>query len=520
MKIDTQHLPDDAAELKKLVTKLIAETEKKVTELTVENKSLKQDIDYYKEQLNLTRQKTFAASSEKSDNKAQKPLFNEAEDLVSKQKDLKVPKKTKSKLKNKIPKREPIDPALDRDETVYDIKTQDKTCCGKTMQPMGEVSSEQIDIIPAKVIIKKHTRLKYVCDCCKTIKTSTMPKQPIPKSLASPRLLATLATNKYSDGLPLYRQESVLARHGIHLKRSTTASWMIKVSELLQPLFNLMQDDLLTRPVLQADETPIQVLKEPGRKATSKSWMWVLASGKYNIGPPIILFYYDISRSASVPMKLLDGWSGHLMIDGYKGYDFVIEKQDIKACACLDHVRRKFHDAIKAKAKDSEPSLSDEFLDLIGQLYAVEKELKDLNADSRLQARIEKSQPILDKIRQKLDCHLEHIRPKSLLGQAMQYLDKQWSRLLRVLESGSIPISNELCENAIRPFALGRKNWIFSASQSGANASSLIYSIIETAKANGHEPFHYLNHVLEHLPNCESAEDFDKLLPYNLKLNS
>jgi hypothetical protein len=293
---------------------------------------------------------------------------------------------------------------------------------------------------------------------------------------------------------------------------------MIKLGDLFTPLFNLLRDDLLDRTLIQMDETSVQVLKEPGRKAQAKSFVWVMASGRLGHDPPVILFHYDPSRASSVPKLLLGDWRGHLLTDGYEGYRGVVEDNGIIFCGCFDHARRKFKDAIKARRKDAPKGLADEALWYFKKLYEIERPVKDDSAERRLLVRQLYSRSVLNHLKRWLDRVIDTVRPASPTGEALHYLHGQWPKLIRILENGNVPLSNELCENAIRPFVIGRKAWLFSASQAGAQASCTIYSIIETAKANGHEPYAYLRHIIAELPNCTSLSDYEALLPYKLSL--
>ena len=477
-----------------------------------------EEIKHLKELLQLARHRAFASSSERHVD--QLSLFNEAEDQtatgLTPDPDDEIEVKYKRKRK---PKRSPIPSHIPREDIHYDLVDEEKSCpcCGEELSPMGEVVSEQLDIIPARVSAKRHIRKKYGCNKCKqTVKTATMPKQPIPKSLASPGLLATICVNKYADGMPLFRQESILMRAGIELGRTTMASWMIKLGELFTPLYNILRDDLLDRKLIQMDETSVQVLKEPGRKAQTKSFIWVMASGRHGQDPPIILFHYDPSRSSKVPRALLADWRGYLVTDGYDGYGAVVLSNNLIHCGCFDHVRRKFKDVIKSRPKGASPGLADEALWYLQRLYNIERRIKRDSSKHRLKIRNLYSRSVLDHFRRWLDRVIDSVRPTSSTGKALHYLASEWPKLVRILENGDVPLSNELCENAIRPFVIGRKAWLFSASQAGAKSSCMIYSIIETAKANGHEPYAYLRYIIERLPNCENLEDFEALLPYRV----
>jgi transposase len=396
----------------------------------------------------------------------------------------------------------------------HDLPTADKICaCGCTKICIGEEASEQLDIIPAVVQVLVHARKKYVCKACEGgVQTAALPQQPLPKSNASAGLLAHVVVAKYQDGLPLYRMETVFKRMGIHLPRNTLANWMIKCSELLQPLYNLLNDRLLDSGYIHMDETRVQVLKEPDKPAESLSYMWVRRTGDRE--HPIILFDYASRRRSAVAESLLSGYQGYLQTDDYAGYNRVCAQANITQLGCWAHARRKFIDAQKvAVSQKGKVSKADMAITLIQGLYAIEATIKDDSREQKYQTRQEKSLPHLNKLRTWLDKALQQTLPKGKTGEALAYLHKNWNKLTAYITDGRLNIDNNPVENAIRPFAIGRKNWLFSDSQRGAKASALLYSIIETAKANGLEPYAYLRTVLMRLPQCENVEEIEKLLP-------
>jgi len=374
-------------------------------------------------------------------------------------------------------------------------------------------------VVPLKVRVIQHVRKKYACKQCEdTVKTSPLPPQPVPKSMASPGLLAHIMVSKYLDALPLYRQQRIFARQDIHLPRQTQANWMIRCRHLFQPLLNLMRDELLSGPVIHCDETRLQVLKEKGKTPESQSYMWVQTGG-----PPdqkVVLYDYRDTRSGKVPIELLQDYQGYLMVDGYEGYQPVGRQTGITLMACWAHARRKVMEAKKALPKAKKGSTTetqvDRVLNQIGKLYAIEKEAAALDSEARYALRQESSLPVIKALRSWLDEALQTVLPSGKLGEAIQYLNKYWPRLVLYCEDGQLPIDNNPAENAIRPYMIGRKNWLFSASTQGAHASAAIYSIIETCRTNGLEPYHYLRHILKELPQASSMEDYERLLPWKL----
>ena len=484
-------------------------------------------IAILEEKLRLATMKTFAPKSEKLSALGQFDLFNEAEalagaaDAPADAQEIKVPEHTRARGKRK-----PIDAALPRVRIEHDIAEADKKCpCGCELVRIGEVTSEQMDIEPAKARVLQHVRFKYACRTCEgtshdgpAVVTAPMPAQPIPKSNASPALAAFITTSKFADGLPLYRQEGILARYKIALSRTTMAVWMIKLGELIVPLINLMHEQQLAYDVLQMDETTIQVLKEDGRPATAKSFMWVRRGGAP--GQTIILFDYAPSRAGAIPVRLLDEYKGYLQSDAYGGYNASARRDGVIHVGCLDHARRRFVEAVKAQhaVAGHERGLAPEALLIIRKIYVIEKLARDgrMSAEQRHKLRQEKARPIWDELRAWLDRNLNATPPQSLTGKAINYLAAEWPKLIRYLDDGRLEVSNVLCENAIRPFVVGRKAWLFSDTPAGAHASARLYSLVETAKAAGLDPFDYLKRVFTLLPQATSLADVEDLLPWNV----
>ena len=413
-------------------------------------------------------------------------------------------------------KRKPLPIELPRIDVVHDVPEAERTCaCGTPMVEIGQDVSEQLDIVPMQVRVLRHIKKRYGCPKGDQAPVSARaPAQVLPKSNASNDLLAMLLVTKYVDGLPLARFEYVLARAGVLVPRQTLARWVIGTARALQPVANLMRDVLLGHDVIHMDETPVQVLKEPGRAATSKSQMWVQRGGPP--GKPVILFEYDPSRAQAVPLRLLEGWKGHLMADALESYGAISFTEGVTRLGCWVHARRRFVDAGKV-LPEGKRGRAHEALALIGKLYAIEKEARELSDAERLARRQSRSRAVIDELRRWLDQVLPTVPPSSVLGGALGYLHRQWPRLTRYLERGDLPIDNNPAENAIRPFVVGRKAWLFSDTQAGARASALIYSLVETAKANNVEPYLWLRHVLRALPTAATVEHFEALLPWNLK---
>ena len=502
-----------------------------VARLAQENTHLKgqvSQLESYIEQLEqaliLARSQRFGASSEQS-RTGQLGLFNEAEEsaqppsestesAVADQDDIQTPAHTRKKRG-----RTPLPDHLPRVEVIHDLPEKEKVCPvhGTALKLIGDKTSEQLDIIPAKVQVLKHIRKQYTCPCCEGyIVTANKPNQPIEKSQASAGTLAAICVHKYADGLPLYRQARMFERAGIELDRTTLARWMIRCGELVQPLVNLLRDELLDHAIVHVDETPVQVLKETGKTAQSNSYMWVQASAA-NHSKSIVLFEYAPTRGATVPRRLLEGYQGAILVDGYEAYNGVCRGPSILRLGCWAHARRKFVEANRASKKSTKAAYG---LKLINQLYAIERLGKAMTGDERYRLRQDNAQPVLDKLQIWQMQTQPIVPPKLALGKALTYLHNQWPRLIRYLKDGRYPIDNNRVENAIRPFAIGRKNWLFSTSVAGAKASANLYSIIETVRASQVEPYAYLKQVFTELPKADSLEEIEKLLPWNINPES
>jgi transposase len=473
-------------------------------------------IDILTEQLRLLRHKHFGSSTEQLSVDQMALLFNEGE-AISETAPV-AGHITYSVTRAKAGGRRPLPPELPRAIVEHDLAEDEKICPhdGQALHRVGTEESEQLDIVPMKIQVIRHVRHIYGCRCCEqTMKTATLPPQPIAQSIASPGTLAHIITAKYTDHMPLYRQEKILKRHGLEISRATLAQWMIQAGALIQPLINLLDENLRAGPLIQMDESPLQVLKENGRAATSESYMWVRRGGPPN--QPIVLFHYAPSRAAAIAAELLQDFRGVLQSDGYIGYAAVGAQEGRIHAACFAHARRKFDEALKALPQKARgQSQTAQAIALIGQLYQIERDQKQSNAIDRHQARQQHSMPILAQLRDWMERVMPTVPPASLLGKALHYLNAQWPKLIRYAEDGQIPIDTNAVENAIRPFALGRRNWLFSASPKGAQASAQLYSLIETAKANIVDPYKYLRRVFTDLPNATTIEDIEALLPWNV----
>jgi transposase len=482
--------------------------------LTLENESLRMKnaemeakIRYYEEQLRLAAARKYGASSEKNIHPEQISIFNEAE----KENKPELPEPTleeityKRRRGTRKPTAEKYD-ALPVDEVHYELPEEERVCghCGGRLKDMGTETRDEIVVIPATVRVKRHVQHKYVCnnERCQdehdktNIVIARAQEAPIPHSPAGPSMIAHIMSRKFSEHVPLYRQEQQFGHYGITIPRRNMANWVIKGAELLTPLCDRLHVLLLAQGYAHADETSVQVLCEPGKKATSKSYMWLYATGRFR--ERIFLYEYQPSRAGEHPKKFLAGFGGYLQVDGYQGYNLV---EDVTLMLCFAHARREYTDALKALPEDADKTktLATEGLAYIDRLFVLEKSYESMTPEKRYEARLEKTKPVLDAYRAWLTDKTRIALPKGKLAGAVNYSLKHWDKLCTFLKDGEIEISNNDAENAIRPFALGRKNWLFAKSQNGAKASATVYSIIETAKANGLAPFRYLKYLFERL---------------------
>lgn len=478
-------------------------------------------IRILEEYLRLAKAQKFGASSEKLANQIH--LFDEAElevalsDLEDQvdDKDLVKPRGSSSRQRG-------LSPDLPRKR--IELKLTDEEKIGASRTFFTKVK-EELEFIPAQLNVLEYWQEKAVIaddHGGDRVLAATRPTHPLGKCIASTALLAQIITAKYADGLPLYRQEGILKRYGGEISRTSMAHWIIRLDEVFKPLINLIRETQNSSDYLQADETRMYVLKEPGKTAQSDKWMWVIRGGPSD--QPSVLFDYDPSRGGAVPERLLYGFKGVLQADGYSGYARICQLNGITRIGCMDHARRKFVEATKAegiskhKKLKGQPSKANVALSKISKLYRIETELKDKSDAQRLASRKQFAVPILDDLK----TWLEHNRPKVLKGgktyTAIGYMLNQWDYLIGYCNDGKLHISNVLAENAIRPFAVGRKAWLFADTPQGARASATCYSLIETAKANNLEPYAYLHYLLNHIGDADTLETLEALLPWNVPL--
>jgi len=409
--------------------------------------------------------------------------------------------------------RKPLPKHLPREQIVHDLRDEEKICaCGHALHRIGEDISEKLEFIPAQVKVIQHVRCKYACRACEgAVIMAALPPQPIPKSIASPGLLSHVIVSKYEDHLPLYRQEQMLQRMGIEMARATLCFWVLKSAEVLRPLRDGLKEDIIIHTYTQADETPVQVLNEPDKPNTSKSYMWVYYGGTPD--KKSIVYDYQPTRSGQAAANFLYGFKGVLQTDGYGGYNPFDSKPDVIHIGCWAHCRRKFAEIIKVSKTSGKAVVA---VNYIRQLYAIEKEARENHGshEQRYHLRQQRAGPILLEFKSWLDETQHQVPPQSHIGKAIAYALNQWHLLIKYIDHGEVEIDTNRLENMIRPFALGRKNWLFMGSDKGAEAGAIIYSLLATCKANLIEPYAYLKYVLDQLPRCKTDAERKKLLPY------
>jgi transposase len=500
----------------------------RIESLETENELLKQEkaqlelkLKYFEEQHRLYLNKMYGKSSEKLDN-GQISLFNEAESSAKPEAPEPTVEEITYKRRKKQGHREEMLKDLPVETVEYHLPETEQTCeCGNMLHIMGKEVRKELKIVPAQVSVVEHVQYVYSCRDCEKNNTNTpvkkakMPKPAIPGSIASSSAIAHVMSEKFVKSIPLYRQEQEWERMGIDISRQTMANWLILSSDRwLKLIYERMKEHLVQKDILHADETTLQVLKEPGRNADSTSYMWLYRTGRGE--DPIILYDYQTTRAAKHPIKFLKDFKGYLHTDGYEGYSLVPE---VRLVGCWAHARRYFVDALKAMPdrKDNTPTATDEGINFCNKLFEIERELQDITPEERYEGRLKNSRPVLDDFKAWLQYQRPRILPKSPLGAAVKYCQNQWDKLTAFLLDGRLELDNNRSERSIKPFVIGRKNWLFSNTPKGASSSAVIYSIIETAKENGLNPFEYLKYLFDNLPNInlKDINALDEFMPWS-----
>lgn len=488
-------------------------------------KNLQDQVSNLTEMVMLLQKEKFGPSSEKTvkPNEEQLSLFNEAEveadgHTISEP----IKKSVKGYLRiDARTKREELLKDLPVVEIECDVPAEEQFCirCGKALKRIGkETVREELEYIPAKIQIVRYVRWSYGCPSCKRTGQSYIVKAQTPTSLmnhslASPSSVANVMYEKYVNSVPLYRQEKAWEQMGVALSRATMANWVIRCSEdYLRPVVEHMRKQLLSGDIIHCDETPVQVLKEEGKKPQTKSYMWLYRTG-IDDEKPVVLYDYQPSRNGDHAVTFLKDFKGYVHSDGYSGYN---KLTGIIRCGCWAHLRRKFIEAIPQRKSTEGLTNAEIGRNYCDQLFMIERDLKDLSPEERKTKRLELEKPVLEAFW----CWLENLEvlKGSALGKAVTYALNQKKYMENYLLDGRCCISNNAAENAIRPFTVGRKNWLFADTPKGASASAAVYSIVETAKANGINVYTYLHYLLLYMPDTDwrnHPEELDHLMPWS-----
>ena len=477
---------------------------------------LNQKLDWLMEQMRLAKKRVYGASSEQTKEELVGQLslmFDETEAWLSARrttaKETKVAAHIRQKRSSRVEEVLPEDVPVEVVE--HRLPESERVCpaCGTSMEEIGKEVRRTLVMIPAQVKIREDWYYTYACQNCKQTGTETpllkAPKEQLllPGSYASPEAVAHIMVQKFVMYAPLYRQEQEWNRAGVMISRQTMSNWVLRVAEdWLRPIYDQLHRRLLQREVLHADETTLQVLKLEGRTARNKCYMWLYRTSG-DAEHPIVLYEYQQSRKAENAEKFLKGFTGWLHADGYSGYHRLPEK--IRVVGCWAHLRRKFDEAVNALPKEQQSGCAAlEGLQYCNLLFAMEKEWAELPPEERYKQRLARSKPVMDALLAWAET--KTAPPKSSLGKALYYLREQWPYLKRYLEDGRLEISNNRAERSMKPFVMGRKNWLFANTEGGAQSSAVIYSLIETAMENGLDPYRYLVYVLSRAPSMAAAD--------------
>ncbi|NQU43036.1 IS66 family transposase [bacterium] len=503
------NLPETTAECHVLIRALAEENEKRCeanAALSEENErheamiaALAHDIEQYRQRVDWLTRRLFGRKSEKFD-PARLDFFGEpyAQDESPEEQIPEPETKMPPLAPRKGHGRKPLPENLPRERREYDIPEEEKVCpdCGEMKTRIGEEVTEQLEYIPASLFVIEHVRLKYACKHCQgQVSLAEKPAQPIEKGLPGPGLLAHVVTSKYSDHLPLNRQESILARHGVEIPRSTTCDWMMGAATLLEPVVRGMQKEILKSAVIHTDDTPLPV-QQKGK--THRAYLWVYLG---DADHPYTLYDFTWTRGREGPEKILEHYEGYLQADAFSGYDNLYAKKPIVEVGCWAHARRHFYDA-----RETDPVRAHDALLRIKAMYKIESDARELDAESRCALRREKTVLRLEAFETWLKENASRVLPKSPIGKAIAYAQNHWTALNRFTQDGNLEIDNNSAERAIRPLCVGRNNWLFAGSERGGHAAAILYSLVQSAKRHALDPFRYLRDLLEIIPTLSHKQ--------------
>ena len=501
----------------KTMEQMVASLRLQLVESEQKNKSKDTLISALHHQLFLLKNAKFGRRTEKLEEDKQLDLgFDEAELLSAQAIEPEEHLETKTiTVKKKKPGRKPLPTNMPYIEQIHDLTDAEKQCaCGCALTHIGNETSEQLDVLPQVTYRVIHIRKKWACKSCEeTITTTKLPQQPFPKSIATAGLVAAVIDAKFNRHLPLYRQEDMFKSMRAEISRTNLGNWVVKAASLLKPIVDAMVTQINSYDVAYADETVLQVLNEQGKLSTSTSYMWLFGGG-----PPdkrCFVYQYHPSRQDAIAKQFFDSFEGYLHADCYSAY-VNLDKSRIKHVACIAHARRYFVEVVKATK--NKPGIAKSAVEWFAKLYAIEKQLKEDKAtgDQIKQVRITKALPMLTQFKEWLLTQQKNTLPKSPLGKALFYSIKHWDSLTQYIHDGRLEIDNNRSERAIKPFVIGRKNWLFNTSTKGADASSILFSLVQTCKEHEIDVFAYFKYALLNIGRCNNNHDIQLLLPYNV----
>lgn len=496
--IDAPGAPDSAQQLRDLIERMQGELKFKQARIEA--------LNFEVARLKRWR---FGSSAESLETSTQAVLFDQIladtalEDRAAQEerKPLAAPPRAKGQAV-----RQALPASLPRIDHHHELE-QTHCACGQALKRIGQEVSEQLDCVPAQFFVLRHIRGKYACACCQTIQAAPMPAQIIDKGIPAPGLLAQVVVAKHDDHLPLYRQEEIYARSGVHIARSSMAQWIGICGVRLAPLADALKEFILGHGVIHADETPVALLA-PGKGKTKRAYVWVYRTTNFVV-QRAVLFDFAASRAGEHPRRVLQGFGGTLVSDDYSGYH-ALHAQGVTAALCMAHARRKLFEAHEFNGSQ----IAGQAVALIAKLYEVEREARQLEPQARWLLRQQRSRPVADALHTWLSEQRQKLAKADATAKAIDYSLSNWRALTRYLDDGNVPIDNNAAENAVRPLVVGRKNWLFVGSQQAGERAAVVMSLIESAKLNGHDPWAYLKDVFERLPTLKQR-DLAQLLPHN-----
>jgi transposase len=492
-------LPEDPAELRQVNTLLVSEV-----------KALTLKVEQLQHQLHGANRHRFGSKSESMD---QLQLFAENAEIAEATVESVEPAPEESAAPKEKPKRKPLPDHLDRNKQVL---SPGEACneCGGDLKVLGEDVTEELEYIPGRFVVNQIIRPRAACTCCESVQQAPMPSRPIERGRPGPGLLAHVLVNKYADHLPLYRQSQIYAREGVDLDRSTLADWVGKSTALLEPLADAIAKRVKEGAALFADDTPLKMLA-PGNKKTktARIWAYVRDERPWNGGaPPCTWYQFTVDRKGEHPVKHLSGYQGWVHADGYSGFNGVFGENKASEVACMAHIRRKFVDVFAAEGS----AIAGEAIKRIAQLYGIEKQARGLSPEARVALRQANAKSIFDELEKWLHAQLPKISGKSPLAKAIRYALGRMPKTRPYLDHGFLELDNNTAERAMKPIAIGRKNWMFAGSERGGNSMAIAYTLIETAKLNKVDPQAWLTWVLERIAD-HKINKLDELMPWQYK---